>query len=284
MLEKTVESPLDSKEIKPVNPEGNQPWIFIGRTDAEAEALILWPLDMKNWLIGKDPDPRKDWGQEEKRETEDKMVGWHHWLNGHESEQTPGDSEEQGSLAYCSLWNHKESDTTEWLSNNKLSLSEVIRYTQIQYDWYLCITGKMQTQRQTFRETRWSKETYGKDMIYHLYQERVLEQVLPAPAEEISQVDFQLLSLELWNAKLFCFGHPVSGTLWLALYTIGASQVALEVKTPPVNARDARDVGSIPGLGRSPGEGNGNPLQNSCLENSMGRGTLWATVQRVRLD
>ena len=95
---RTLESPLDCKEIKPVNPKGNQPWIFIGRTDAEAEAPILWPPDVKNQLIGKDPDPRKDWGQKEKGTTEDEMVGWHHRLSEHKFEQTPGDSEGQGSL------------------------------------------------------------------------------------------------------------------------------------------------------------------------------------------
>ena len=92
MLEKTLESPLDSK-IKPVNPTGNQPWIFIGKTDAEAEAPILWPPGMKSQLIGKDPDAGQDWTQEEKGEIEDKMVGWHHRLNGYEFEQTPGESE-----------------------------------------------------------------------------------------------------------------------------------------------------------------------------------------------
>ena len=98
VLEKTLESHLDSKEMKPVNPKGNHPWIFIGRTDTEAEAPIFWPPDARRQFIAKDPDAGKDWGQEEKKETEDEMVEWHHWLNGHESEQTPGDSEEQGSL------------------------------------------------------------------------------------------------------------------------------------------------------------------------------------------
>ena len=88
VLEKTPESPLDGKEIKPINPKGNQSWIFIGRTDAEAEAPILWPADVNSWLIGKDPDAGKDWGQEQRRMTEDEMVGWHHQLNGHEFEQT----------------------------------------------------------------------------------------------------------------------------------------------------------------------------------------------------
>ena len=111
VLEKTPESPLDCKEIKPVNTKGNQPWIFIGRTDAETQALILWPPDVKSWLTGKDPDAGKDWRQE-KGMTEDEMVGWHHWLNGHEFEQTPGDSEGQGSLACCSPWGLQESDRT----------------------------------------------------------------------------------------------------------------------------------------------------------------------------
>ena len=95
--EKTLQSPLDNK-IKPVNPKGNQPWIFTGRTDTEAETPILWPPDVKSWRTGKDPDAGKDRKQEKKGETEDEMVGWHHQLNGHEFEQTLGDGEEQGSL------------------------------------------------------------------------------------------------------------------------------------------------------------------------------------------
>ena len=110
-LEKTLESPLDRKEVKPVNPKGNQPWIFIGKTNAEAP--ILWPPDAKNWLIGKDTDAGKYWRQE-KGTTEDEMVGWHHWLNGHESEQALVVDDGQGSLACSSPWGHKESDMTEW--------------------------------------------------------------------------------------------------------------------------------------------------------------------------
>ena len=98
VLEKPLESPLDYKEIKPVNPKGNQPWIFIGRTDAKAEAPMLWPCNVKIWLIGKDPDAGKDWRQQEKGSTEDEMVGWHHWLDGHEFEQAPGVGDGQGSL------------------------------------------------------------------------------------------------------------------------------------------------------------------------------------------
>ena len=97
VLEKTLESPMDCKEIQPVHPTGDQTWMFIGRTDAEAAAPVLWPPDAKSWLIGRDPDAGKDWGQEEKGTTEDEMVGWHHWLNGQKFEQTPGDVKDRGS-------------------------------------------------------------------------------------------------------------------------------------------------------------------------------------------
>ena len=116
---KTLGSPLDSKEIQPVHPKGNQSWIFIGRTDAEAEAPILWPPDAKNWLIRKDPDSGKDWRQEEKGTIEYEMVGWHHWLHGHEFEQALGDGEGQVSLVCCSPWGCKELDTIELLNNEK---------------------------------------------------------------------------------------------------------------------------------------------------------------------
>ena len=108
VLEKTLESPLDSKEIQPVNPKGNQSWIFTGRTDTEAEALILWPHDAKNWLIWKDPDAGKNWRREEKGTTEDEMVGWHHRCDGHEFDQASGVGARQGSLACCSPWGHKD--------------------------------------------------------------------------------------------------------------------------------------------------------------------------------
>ena len=116
VLEKTLESPLDCKEIQQVHPKGNQSWIFIGRIDAEAEIPILWPPDGKNWLIEKDPDAGKDWGQEEKGTTEGEMVGWHHRLYEYEFEQALGVGDGQGSLAYCSPWGHKESNTTEQLN------------------------------------------------------------------------------------------------------------------------------------------------------------------------
>ena len=128
VLEKTLESPLDSKEI---NPKENQHWIFIGRTDAEAEAPILWPPDAKSWLIGKDTDAGKDCGQEVGA-TEDETVGWHHWLNGHEFEQTLERVMGQGSLACCSPWAHNESDRTWLLNNNK-----GYRGTEQSYQFYL---------------------------------------------------------------------------------------------------------------------------------------------------
>ena len=113
--EKTLESPLNCKEIKSVNPKGDQPWIFIRMTEAEAEAPVLWPPDAKS--IGKDPDAGEDWRQKYKRVTVDEMAGWHHQCSGHELGQTPGDDEGQGILACCSLWSHKESDMT-WQLNN----------------------------------------------------------------------------------------------------------------------------------------------------------------------
>ena len=116
VLEKTLENPLDSK-IKPVNPIGNQPWLFIGRIDAEAKAPIIRPLDVKNWLTGKDYDAGKDWRQE-KRTTKDEMVGWHHWLNVHEFEQTPGGSGGQRSLTCCNPWCQNRVRHDWWLNNN----------------------------------------------------------------------------------------------------------------------------------------------------------------------
>ena len=117
VLEKSLESPLDCKEIKLVNPRRNQPWIVTGRTDAEAEAPVVWTPDVKSRLTGEDPDAGKDWRQKDKGKAEYEMAGWHHWLNGHESEQTPGESEGQERLAYCSPWDHKESETIQQLNS-----------------------------------------------------------------------------------------------------------------------------------------------------------------------
>ena len=122
VLEKTLESPLDCTEIQPVHPKGDQSWVFIGRTDFEAETPILWPPDAKSWLIWKDPDAGKDWGQEEKAMTEDEMAGWHHRLNGHAFGWTPRVGDGQGGLVCCGSCGHKESDTTEWLNWNELRM------------------------------------------------------------------------------------------------------------------------------------------------------------------
>ena len=121
VLEKTLESSLDCKDIHPVHLKGDQSWVFIGRTDVEVETPILWPPDAKSWLIRKDPDAGKDWGQEEKGMTEDKMVGWHQWLYGHKFEQALGVGEGQGGLMCCGPWGHKESDKTEWLNWTELN-------------------------------------------------------------------------------------------------------------------------------------------------------------------
>ena len=123
VLEKTLDIPLDSKEIQPVHPKGDQFWVFIGRTDAKAETRILWTPDGKNWFIWKDPDTGKGWRQEEKGTTEDEMVGWHHRLNGHEFEWTLGVGDGQGGLACCSPWGHKEWDTTEQLNWTEKNIS-----------------------------------------------------------------------------------------------------------------------------------------------------------------
>ena len=120
VLKKALESPLDCKEVQPIHPKGNQSWVFIGRTDAKAETPIIWPPHAKSWLIGKDSDAGRDWGQEKKGITEDEMAGWHHRLDGHEFEWTPGVGDGQGGLACCDSWGHKKSDMTEQLNWTEL--------------------------------------------------------------------------------------------------------------------------------------------------------------------
>ena len=122
VLEKTLESPLDCKEIQPVHPKGDQSWVFIGRTDIEAETPVLWLPPAKSWLIGKDPDAGKDWGQEEKETTEDEMVGWHHWLNGYGFGWTPRVGDGQGGLAYCGSWGQKSWTWLNWTELNWISI------------------------------------------------------------------------------------------------------------------------------------------------------------------
>ena len=126
VLKKALESPLDCKEIQPVHSEGDEPWDFFGRNDAKAEAPVLWPPDAKSWLIGKDSDAGRDWGQEEKGMTQDEMAGWHHGLDGRESEWTLRDGDGQGGLARCDSWGRKELDTTERLNWTELKHTSII--------------------------------------------------------------------------------------------------------------------------------------------------------------
>ena len=127
VFEKILQSPLDCKEIQPVHSKGDQSWVFIGRTDVEAETPILWPPDVKSWLIWKDPDAGKDWGQEEKGTTEDKLAGWHHWLNGHGFGWTLGVGDGQGGLACCSSWDcrveHDWATELNWLTSRRYRIS-----------------------------------------------------------------------------------------------------------------------------------------------------------------
>ena len=154
MLTRTLESSLDSKENKPINPKGNQLWIFIGRTNAEAETPILWPPDAKSRLIGKDPDAGKDWGQEEKGVTEDEMIGWHQQLNAYEFEQTLGNSGGQGGLVYCSPWGHKKLDTTKGLNNNwyntiflAFTLSHLVLTIPMQFRENKCYSAEFRVEK-----------------------------------------------------------------------------------------------------------------------------------------
>ena len=138
VLEKTLESPLDCKEIQPVHSEGDQPWDFFGRNDAKAEIPVLWPPHVKSWLNGKDSDAGRDWGQEEKGTTEDEMAGWHHWLDGRESEWTPGDGDGQGGLACCDSWGR--SRLSDWTELNCISVIfiPIYSYLYILFAVFVC--------------------------------------------------------------------------------------------------------------------------------------------------
>ena len=143
VLEKTLESPLDCKDIQPVHPEGDQPWDFFGRNDAKAETPVLWPPHEKSWLVGKDSDATRDWGQEEKGTTEDEMAGWHHWLDECESEWTLGVGDGQGGLACCDSWGGKESDMTERLNWTELNCS-VVSYKSVDiFFGFACILSPL---------------------------------------------------------------------------------------------------------------------------------------------
>ena len=148
-VEETLESPLDCKEIQPVHLKGSQSWIFIGRTDAEAETPVLWPPHAKSWHIGKDSDAGREWGQEEKGTTEDEMAGWHHQLYARESEWTPGVGDGQGGLECCNSWGYKELDTTEQLNWSELEyLSPLLQFNPVQlvcYNMIITCLGKLWT-------------------------------------------------------------------------------------------------------------------------------------------
>ena len=152
VLEKTLASPLDCKEIQPVHPKGDQSWVFTGRTDAEAETPLLRPSPVKSWLIGKDPDAGRDWGKEEKGTTEDKMAGWHYRLNAHEFGWTPGVGDGQGGLACCGSWGRKELDTTK-----RLNWTEHIVNTQVMLNkWMLLTTSRPDQDPQWQTQTKTS--------------------------------------------------------------------------------------------------------------------------------
>ena len=132
VLEKTLESPLDCKEIQPVHSKGDQSWDFFGRNDVEAETPILWPPDVKNWLIWKDPNAGRDWGQEEKGTTEDEIAGWHHRLDAHEFGWTPGFGDGHGGLVCCNSWSRKE-----------LHMTERLKWTELNISMYVCTTASL---------------------------------------------------------------------------------------------------------------------------------------------
>ena len=141
VLEKTLESPLDCKEIQQVHPKGHQSWVFIGGTDAKAETPVLWPPHAKSWLIWKDSDAERDWGQEEKGTIEDEMAGWHHGLNGRESEWTPGVGDRQGGLVCCDSWGCKELDMTEQLKWTETL--QTMNFQNIEFLRHIFIRGKI---------------------------------------------------------------------------------------------------------------------------------------------
>ena len=154
VLDKTLESPLDCKEIQPVHPKGDQPWVFIGRNDAKAQTPVLWPPHAKSWLIGKDSDAGRDWGQEEKGTTEDEMAGWHHRFDVCEFEWTLGVGDGQGGLSCCDSWGCKELDTTEWLNWTEEKISSCPQFTFKKKKKNVCVSVCRE------KETVWGEYGY----------------------------------------------------------------------------------------------------------------------------
>ena len=157
VLKKTLKSPLDCKEIQPVHPKGDQSWVFIGRTVVDAETLIIWPPDAKSWLIGKDPDAGKDWGQEETGTTEDEMTGWHHRLDGHGFGWTPGVGDGQGGLVCCDSWGCKESDTELFSQVTELNWYVINKLKQL-YFLSIWLLQRLETLRFPVTFIRWVRK------------------------------------------------------------------------------------------------------------------------------
>ena len=284
VLEKTLESPLDWKEIRPVNLKGNQPLIFTGRTDAEAP--ILWLPDAKSWLIRKDPEAGKNWGQEEKGVTEDEMVGWRHWLSGHECEQTPEVGKGQGSLVCYTPWGLKESDTTQRMNNNKTWQEPVMQS--------LGLGGHFLVKLSSLKEQAW----VGGESSFHCHF--FAHQSFAPPPPHVHILTPAWVSLSTISSakhrnmewKTVISNHflqiphgtmPFPTSPKRVIYPPYTQHLAggSVVKDPPANAGDKADADSIPRTGRSPGGGNDNLLQYSCLENSLDRGAWWATAHGV---
>ena len=206
VLEKTLESPLDCKEIQPVHSEGDQPLVFFGRNDAKAETPVLWPPHAKSWLIGKDSDAGRDWGQEEKGTTEDEMAGWHHWLDGHEFGWTPGIGDGQGGLACCDSWGYKELDTNERLNWTKLNVKMLLMlYSELSL-WSLMCTWHLESESERRSVVSDSLRVHG------ILQASILEWVAFPFSRGSSQPRDQTQVAHLCRGILYQLSHK--GSPW----------------------------------------------------------------------
>ena len=277
VLEKTLESPLDCEEIQLVHPKGDQSWVFIGRTDAEAETPILWPPHWKSWLIGEDPNAGKDRGQEEKGLTEDEMAGWHHRLNGNEFERTPGVGDGQGDLACCDSQGCKESDMTEWLNWTKGISTQpwtLIKSQMFAYSTQQCVALSA------------ASYVLGSILIHenlrlHPHLNWLSWQHMGSPGSSAGSFHLQCRwpQFDSWVGKFPW--RPRLPTLVFLYFPGGSDDKEF--------ACIAGDLGLIPGLGRTPGAGHGNPLHHSCLENPHGQRSLvgcspWGRKSRTHLS